>query len=132
MAFNATTEITDNVAKITLSGELDASTATAFKTEVEKASESGVKRLVLFMQDLEYMASAGLRVLIFAKQKMGSDADIYVIAAQEMVMDTMEKTGFHHSVIIQDEYTGQTYCQLIVLSRDKSLLKTIKVIIPTV
>lgn len=105
MAFSATTEITSDVAKITLSGELDASTATAFKTEVEKVSESGVKRLVLFMQDLEYMASAGLRVLIFAKQKMGSDADIYVIGAQEMVMDTMEKTGFHHSVIIQDEYT---------------------------
>ncbi|MEB3337338.1 MAG: STAS domain-containing protein [Leptolyngbyaceae bacterium] len=104
MAFNVTLEIANSTAKITLSGELDASSAPAFKTEVEKAAAEHVKRLVLLMQDLEYMASAGLRVLIFAKQKMGADADIYVIGAQEMVLETLEKTGFSQSVIVQEEY----------------------------
>ena len=56
------------------------------------------------MQDLEYMASAGLRVLIFAKQKMGSEVDIYVVAPQEMVLDTLNKTGFAQSVFIVEEY----------------------------
>jgi len=50
------------------------------------------------------MASAGLRVLIFTKQKMGPEVDIYPIGTQEMVMDTITKTGFDQSVIIQDHY----------------------------
>ncbi|MCL1470586.1 anti-sigma factor antagonist [Argonema antarcticum] len=105
MAFNATLETNNDTATITLSGELDASTAPQFKAEVEKAATQGAKRLVLMMQDLEYMASAGLRVLIFTKQKMGASADIYVVGAQEMVLDTINKTGFNQGVIIQDEYS---------------------------
>ena len=104
MAFNATLETTKDIAKIALSGELDASSAPIFKTEVEKAAANHPKHLVLMMQDLEYMASAGLRVLIFAKQKMGADVDIYVVGAQEMVIDTLQKTGFDQSVIVVDEY----------------------------
>ena len=104
MAFNATLEITDDIAKITLSGELDASAAKVFQEKVEEAAKQDLTKLVLMMQDLEYMASAGLRVLVFSKQKMGSDVDIYVVSPQEMVMDTLEKTGFHHSVIVLDEY----------------------------
>ena len=105
MAFNVTLEMTDKgIAKIALSGELDGSVAPDFKAEVENAAEKKSKRLVLLMQDLEYMASAGLRVLIFAKQKMGRDVDIYVVGAQETVMETIEMTGFHHSVIVLDEY----------------------------
>jgi anti-anti-sigma factor len=103
MAFSVTSETQGDVAKIFLTGELDASSATAFKEEIEKLPVSDLKRLVLMMQDLEYMASAGLRVLIFAKQKM-TTVDLYVVGAQEMVLDTIEKTGFHHSVILQTEY----------------------------
>ena len=104
MAFKSELEIVDNVAKITLSGELDAAAAPAFRADVEKAAEAKVKSLVLLMSDLEYMASAGLRVLIFAKQKMGSAVDIYVIAAQEAVRETIEMTDFQQSVILQDKY----------------------------
>ena len=105
MAFNVNLEMTDKgIAKITLSGELDASVASAFKTAVENAATQQAKRVVLLMQDLEYMASAGLRALVFARQKMGSAVDIYLVGAQESVMETIEMTGFHHSVIILDSY----------------------------
>ncbi|KAM3093889.1 anti-sigma factor antagonist [Phormidesmis sp. 146-12] len=104
MAFSATLETTNDIAKITLSGDLDASSAGIFKAEIEKAGRQPIKHLVLLMQDLEYIASAGLRVLIFAKQKMGAKADIYVVGAQEMVLDTLEKTGFDQSVIVTDTY----------------------------
>ncbi|KAM3091989.1 anti-sigma factor antagonist [Phormidesmis sp. 146-35] len=104
MAFSATLETTNDIAKITLSGDLDASSAGIFKAEIEKAAMQPIKHLVLLMQDLEYIASAGLRVLIFAKQKMGAKADIYVVGAQEMVLDTLEKTGFDQSVIVTDTY----------------------------
>lgn len=104
MALDATLETSNDVATITLSGELDASTAPKFKEQVEKAASQNVKHLVLMLQNLEYMSSAGLRVLIFTKQKMGADADIYVVGAQEGVLDTLEKTGFDQGVIVQDEY----------------------------
>ena len=104
MTFTATLESTPKIAKIALSGSLDASTAPVFKAEVEKAAAQGVKSLVLLMQDLNYMASAGLRVLIYTKQKMGVDATIYIVGAQEMVRDTLEKTGYDQSVVMLDEY----------------------------
>ena len=104
MSFTAELEVNNSLAKITLSGELDASTAPTFKEKVEEAAQEDVNRLVLMMADLEFMASAGLRILIFSKQKMGSEVDIYLISPQEMVLDTLEKTGFHHSVIILDSY----------------------------
>lgn len=104
MAFNATLETSKDTAKITLSGELDANSAPLFKTEVDKAAALNPQRLILVMQDLEYMASAGLRVLIFAKQKMGANSDIYIVSPQEMVLETLTKTGFSQSVFIREEY----------------------------
>ena len=105
MAFSVTSKIlTDGTAELSLFGELDASVANEFKAAVEKAAAEKAKKLVLIMKDLEFMSSAGLRVLVFAKQKMGTNVDIYVIAAQDAVRDTIEMTGFHHSVIMQDEY----------------------------
>ena len=104
MTFEADLEINNEIAQITLTGELDANTAPLFKQQVEKALTENIQSLVLLMHDLEYMASAGLRVLIFAKQKLGAAVEIYLIKPQAMVRDTIEKTGFHHSVIISDKY----------------------------
>ncbi len=105
MAFDVMLEKTDGIARITLAGELDAASAPVFREAVERAAEGGpVEQLVLLVQDLSYIASAGLRVLIFAKQKMGTGVDIYVIGAQEQVIDTLQKTGFDRSCILQDTY----------------------------
>jgi anti-sigma B factor antagonist len=104
MAFNATLTIDSSIAKISMSGQLDASMAPAFQREVEKAAAQKVKRLVLLMSDLEYIASAGLRALVFAKQKMGPGIDIYVVGAQQQVMDTIQMTGFDRSIIAVDTY----------------------------
>lgn len=104
MAFDASLEVINNVAKITVNGELDASTAPELKTKLEEAAAEEPKRLVLMMEGLEYMASAGLRMLIFAKQKMGTGVDIYMVGTQEMVLDTITKTGFDKSVFLVDKY----------------------------
>ena len=105
MAFSVTYKmLKDKTAELSLFGELDASVANDFKVEIEKAANAKARKLILNMKDLEFMSSAGLRVLVFAKQKMGSGVDIYVIAPQEAVRDTIEMTGFHHSVIMQDKF----------------------------
>jgi anti-anti-sigma factor len=108
MAFNASLEMTNNIATMTLSGALDASTAPAFQAEIEKAAAQQPRGLVLLLQDLEYIASAGLRVLIFAKQKMGANVDIYAVAPQEQVLETFKMTGFHYSIQILDVYDPNT------------------------
>jgi len=94
-----------DVAEITLAGELDATTAPLFQAELEKAAALKPSRLVLLLKDLEFMASAGIRMLIFAKQKMGPRVDLYVIAPQEPILETLRRTGVIHSVIVQVEYT---------------------------
>ncbi len=102
MNLTTTLETINNTAKIILSGELDGSNAQQFKSKIEEAVILKPSCLILLMKDLDYMASAGLRILIFAKQKMGKEVDIYIVDAQEIVLDTIKKTGFHHSVIIVD------------------------------
>ena len=56
------------------------------------------------MGDLSYMASAGLRSLVFAKQKMGAGVDIFMVAVQESVAETIAMTGFDNSVIMVPSY----------------------------
>lgn len=104
MAFSATSEVKNGIARITLTGELDASSAPEFKTAIEKVAGQKPRRLVLMLSGLEFMASAGLRVLIFAKQKLGGSTDIYVVGAQPSIVDSLEMTGFQHSVVMLPEY----------------------------
>jgi anti-anti-sigma factor len=99
MAFSNTLEIENGIAKITLDGDLDATSAATFRDTIAEAAAQNPRALVLMMANLDYMASAGLRSLIFAKQKMGAAVDIYVIGAQESVIETLELTGFQNSVI---------------------------------
>jgi anti-sigma B factor antagonist len=104
MAFSVTPEMKNGIAQFTLVGELDAAAAGSFRAAIEQAAASHPKRVVLIMNELSYMASAGLRTLVFAKQKMGTSVDIYVIGVQEAVRETIEMTGFQHSVIMLDTY----------------------------
>ena len=94
----------EDVVEITLSGELDSASAPLFQTELDKAAALKPRRLVLMVQALEFMASAGIRMLIFAKQKMGRQVDVYVIAPQEPILETLRRTGLLHSLIVQTEY----------------------------
>jgi anti-anti-sigma factor len=105
MALSVVLVANADIAEITLVGELDASTAPLFQAELEKAALSKPRHLVLLVKELEFMASAGIRMLIFGKQKMGRGVDVYVIAPQEPILDTLRRTGLLHSVIVQTEYT---------------------------
>lgn len=104
MALTVTSEMTNGIARVTLAGELDAASAGAFRAAIDKVAAEKPRRLVLLMAGLEYMASAGLRTLVFAKQKMGAAVDIYCIGVRDPVRETIEMTGFHHSVTMLDTY----------------------------
>jgi anti-anti-sigma factor len=105
MAFNVSLEMTGKgIAKIALAGELDGSVAPVFRAEIEKVAAQNIRCLVLLMKDLEYMSSAGLRVLVFARQKMGAGVDIYAIGVRDEVLETIMMTGLHHSIVLLDDY----------------------------
>lgn len=104
MALNANLQMLPNrVAQITLTGELDAGSASLFKATIEQAAAKEPTRVVLKCSELKFMASAGLRVLIFAKQKMGPKTELHIVGAQPAVLNTITMTGFDRSVVIADE-----------------------------
>ena len=80
-------------ATIELSGRLDTSTAPVLdKTINESIPESA--DLVLDLNGLEYISSAGLRVLLAAQKRMRKCGSMKLINVCEQVMDILEMTGF--------------------------------------
>ena len=105
MSFSISSDVdTQKVATITMSGELDSLSSREFQSAIEHIAAESPTALVLRVADLRFMSSAGLRVLIFSKQKMGTSLPIYLVKPQEAIVDTLEKTGLQHSVNIVDEY----------------------------
>ena len=94
----------DGVAKIELSGRLDATNSPALQEELKKLIGQTVSRLVFYAKGLEYISSAGLRVIIFAKQKIGVDAQVFLIGAQDTVLSVIKMSGLDNFMVIQDTY----------------------------
>jgi anti-anti-sigma factor len=102
MAFDISFRMDGKTAKMILTGELDAASAPLFKTTIEKAAAEAPTTLLLELSKLQYMASAGLRVLIFAKQKLGVATEVQIAGAQPAVIQTINMTGFNRSVTFVD------------------------------
>ena len=60
--------------------------------------------MVFYAKDLEYISSAGIRVIVFAKQKVGGNSKLYLIGASETVLDVINMTGLANFMIIQDKF----------------------------
>jgi anti-anti-sigma factor len=102
MTFSASLSLQDSSAVIELEGELDSSTAPAFRSTIERVVGSDVDTLVLEMTKLDYMSSAGLRGLVFARQKMGDGVEIVLVNPNSVVAQTIQLVGLNHSVTIRD------------------------------
>lgn len=103
MAFTASLSTDMDTAIIELTGELDASTVPAFHGTIDAAADRGVNRLVLRAGELTYLSSAGLRSLVFARQKMGDGVTIVMVGAIEPVARTVRLAGFDRSIVMLDE-----------------------------
>lgn len=78
---------------VTLSGRLDTTTAPQLETEL-KESIDGVEHLVLDFAALEYLSSAGLRVLLSAQKIMNKQGSMVVRNVNETIAEIFEVTGF--------------------------------------
>ena len=56
------------------------------------------------MKDLEYISSAGLRVIIFAKQKIGEDTEVILVNVQDSVLDVIKMSGLDNIMTFTDSF----------------------------
>ncbi|MBR5381290.1 MAG: STAS domain-containing protein [Oscillospiraceae bacterium] len=78
---------------IALEGRLDTMTAPELENEL-KTSLDGVTELTLDLQQLDYMSSAGLRVLLSAQKKMNKCGSMTVTNVNDDIMEIFDVTGF--------------------------------------
>lgn len=78
---------------LTLEGRLDTNTAPQLEA-VLKASLPGVAHLVLDFAQLDYLSSAGLRVLLEAQKQMNKQGDMVVRHVNETIAEIFDMTGF--------------------------------------
>lgn len=81
------------VLTLALEGRLDTSTAPQLEAELKKSID-GKEKLVFDLTNLEYISSAGLRVLLSTQKIMNRQGSMIVQNANEAVMDVFEITGF--------------------------------------
>ena len=85
---------------IKLVGRLDTTTAPALDKTINE-DIGNVKNLVLNIKGLEYISSAGLRVLLSAQKKMQKVGSMKVTNVCEAVMEVFEMTGFADILVIE-------------------------------
>ena len=85
---------------IALAGRLDTATAPELEKEL-KASLDGVTALTIDMAELEYISSAGLRVLLSTQKIMNKQGEMKVTHVGETIMEIFEVTGFSDILTIE-------------------------------
>lgn len=78
---------------ISLEGRLDTTTAPNLEAVINTISDS-VKNLVIDMHKVEYVSSAGLRVLLAIQKKMNNVGTLKLTGVNETVMEVFQMTGF--------------------------------------
>ena len=78
---------------IALEGRLDTTTAPDLEKEIQ-TSLDGVKNLTFDLNALEYISSAGLRVLLSAQKIMNKQGEMTIVGANDAIMEVFEVTGF--------------------------------------
>ena len=97
---NINKTLAGNDLNISLEGRLDTMTAPDLEAQLT-ASLGGVENLVFDFAKLEYISSAGLRVLLSAQETMNKQGTMVVRNATEEVKEIFEVTGFSDILTIE-------------------------------
>ncbi|MBP3737390.1 MAG: STAS domain-containing protein [Lachnospiraceae bacterium] len=90
---NITKTLDKNVLTIALEGRLDTMTAPQLEEELKNSMEEA-DLLVIDLEKLDYMSSAGLRVLLSAQKQMADRGGMKVTHVNDIIMEIFEVTGF--------------------------------------
>ncbi len=98
MNINRTAE--NGAAVFSLEGRLDTVTAPELEAELKNAL-NGVTELTLDFEKLDYISSAGLRVLLAAQKTMNRQGSMKLTHVNETIMEIFEVTGFSDILTIE-------------------------------
>lgn len=85
---------------LALEGRLDTTTAPQLEAEV-KSALADVTELVLDFSQLEYLSSAGLRVILAAQKVMNKQGKMVIRHVNETILEVFEVTGFSDILTIE-------------------------------
>lgn len=91
---------TDDKLVVALEGRLDTMTAPELENDIKPALD-GVKELTFDMAKLDYISSAGIRIILAFQKIMSKQGSMKIINANEMVMEIFEVTGFSEILNIE-------------------------------
>ena len=97
---NIEKECRENLAVLKVSGRLDTTTAPSLETAVCEIVGT-CDALVLDFAGLEYISSAGLRVILKAQKSMSAKGDMKLLHVNETIMEIFEITGFSDILTIE-------------------------------
>ena len=83
-----------------LEGRLDTMTSPELEKDLT-ASIEGAETLIFDLEKLEYISSAGLRVLLWAQKTMNTQGEMKVLHVQSDIMDVFTITGFADVLTIE-------------------------------
>ena len=90
----------DSALQVTLEGRLDTTTAPQLESQL-MGSLNGVTNLNMDFEKLEYISSAGLRVLLAAQKVMNKQGQMTITHVNDVIMEIFEVTGFTDILTIQ-------------------------------
>ena len=92
--------VNDNELTFALEGRLDTVTAPGLESQI-KSSLDGISSLIFDFSKLEYISSAGLRVLLAAQKIMNRQGKMKICNINDTIAEIFEVTGFSDILTIE-------------------------------
>ena len=100
---------TADVVTLGLSGKLDTTSAKPFEEKILGRIESGERRIIIDLAQLDYVSSAGLRVFLLANKRLSSaNGKILLCSLQGSVREVFDIAGFSSIFSIYDSHEDAT------------------------
>ena len=97
---NITKKLEGDQLCVALEGRLDTLTAPELEGELNGAADNA-KDIIFAFKNLEYISSAGLRVLLKAKKALFGKGTVKIINANDIVKEVFEVTGFNELLDVE-------------------------------
>lgn len=94
----------ENYWLLTLKGDVDTKTAPSLFDALTKLELASIQELRIEMAAVGFLSSAGLRALVFAKQKMPYESRLILIGTSDEIADVITKTGLTQAVMLVSDH----------------------------
>ncbi|MBQ5954348.1 MAG: STAS domain-containing protein [Firmicutes bacterium] len=95
-----TKTLEEKVLNVKVEGRLDTATAPALEEELAEVMDEA-EELVFDLEGLEYMSSAGLRILLATQKKMALKGGMKVVNVNDVIKEIFDITGFSDILTIE-------------------------------